>query len=84
MNPYLYKYQINNLLFKNTKEIDLSSHCLQPIETQVMKIGDKIEKITISDKVSVGIIHFEGSEQEWNLINKTIPAGITVLFNQPM
>ena len=54
-------------------------------EVDLVKVGRNIEKLTIENGFSgdlIKTIYYEGSEQEWNLINKDIPAGITVLFNQ--
>ena len=54
-------------------------------EVGLVKIGRTVEKLSILNDYSgnlVKTICFEGSEQEWNLVDKTIPEGITVLFNQ--
>ena len=54
-------------------------------EVGLVKIGRTVEKLSILNDYSgnlVKTIYYEGSEQEWNLVNKTIPEGVTVLFNQ--
>ena len=73
-------HQIKELIVKNTKKLTLIANYNS---VQNIKIGKDIQNFEIvCGYMSPTTIYYEGSEQEWNLINKTIPAGITVLFNQ--
>ena len=73
------EYQVEELIVKNNKKLtaNINYNSIKDI-----KIDRNMQSLKLIGSMSPITIYYEGTEAEWNLIEKDIPASVTVLFNQ--
>lgn len=81
-------FTISDLVLRETKNLEISNDasCTKYINISNIRVSKDIESFVVGPNLlflnNTATIYYEGTEAEWNLVEKTIPAGVTVLFNQ--